>query len=100
MMVRDSVWLMAWSSADVGRQAAVLLEALADAVEHDDGVVQRVADDREDGRDHRRDRTCVCVSENNAEHEDRVVHHREDGAERQPPGVEAERDVDARSATA
>ena len=53
MMVRDSVWLMALSSVCVGRQAAVLLEVLADAVEHDDGVVQRVADDREDGRDHR-----------------------------------------------
>ncbi len=53
MMVRDSVWLIALVQRLVGRQAPVHLEVLADAVEHDDGVVQRVADDGQHGRDHR-----------------------------------------------
>ena len=78
----------------VGRQAAVLLEVLADAVEHDDRVVQRVADDREDGRDHREIELGLRDREH-AEHQDRVVHHGEDGAQRQPPGMKAQDDVEA-----
>ena len=93
MMVRDSVWLIDWSSTTSDGEAAVGLEALADTVEHHDGVVQRVADDREDRRDHRQIERRLRHGEE-AEHEDRVVQHGEDGAERQPPGVEAEGDVD------
>ena len=77
----------------VRRQAPVLLEVLADAVEHDDRVVQRVADDREDGRDHGEIELGLRDREH-AEHQDGVVHHGEDGAQRQPPGVEAEDDVE------
>ena len=93
MMVRDSVWLIAWSSTTAGGSAAVGLEALADAVEHDDGIVERIADDGEDGRDHGEIERRLRDREN-AEHQDGVVHHGEDGAERKLPGVKAERDVD------
>ena len=93
MMVRDRVWLMAWSSVMSEAWRRFFSKRLADAVEHDDGVVQRVADDREDGRDHRQVERRLREREH-AEHQDRVVHHGEDGAERQSPGVEAQDDVE------
>ena len=93
MMVRDSVWLMDWSSTSGGIEAAVGLEALADTVEHHDGVVQRVTDDSEDGRHHRQIELRLGHGKN-TDHQDRVMHDREDGAERQAPGMKAEGDVD------
>ena len=84
---------MDWSSTSVGGQAAIGLETLADTIEHHDGIVQRIADHRQNGRDHRQIELGLGHGEN-ADHQDRVVQHREDGAERQSPGMKAERDVD------
>src|SRR4029077_13293476 len=73
-------------------RAAVALEALADAVEHHHRVIQRVADDGEDGSDHRQIEGHLAEREE-ADHQDRIVQYRENRTERQPPGVETERDV-------
>ena len=69
-----------WSSASAGAQAPVGVEALADTIEHHDRVVERIADHREDRRDHRQIKRRLRHGED-AEHEDRVVQHREDRAE-------------------
>ena len=77
----------------VGRRAPVGLEALADTIEHHHRVVERVADDREDRRDHRQVERHLRQGEE-TDHQDRVMQHREDRAEGQPPGMEAEGDVE------
>ncbi len=53
MIVRDSVSLIDASITCSRRALAHRQEALADPVEHDDGVVQRVADDGQDRRQRR-----------------------------------------------
>ena len=71
-----------------GRQALVFAHHLADAVEHDHRLVERIADDGED----RRDRGLVELELGDAEEADRqqeVVHRADDRPDRELP-LEAE----------
>jgi len=77
----------------IRREPATHVEALPDPVEDDDRVVERIADDRENRR-HDRKIEGRAVEGEDTEHQDRVVDDGDDGAEREPPSVEAERDVD------
>ena len=71
---------------------AQLAEVLADAVVHHDGVVQRVADHRQDRRQHRQVELHPGQREE-AEGQDHVVLQRDDGAEGEAV-LEAQRHVD------
>jgi hypothetical protein len=71
---------------------AHLAEVLANAVEDDDGVVQRVADDGEHGGEHGQVELDLEDRED-ADGEEHVVDQRGDGAEGEAP-LEAHRDVD------
>ena len=64
------------------REFARVARALADAVEDDDGIVKRIADDRQDGRDRRQVESDLGHREE-TDHADRVVQHREDRAQRE-----------------
>ena len=64
---------------------------VADAVEHDDAVVQRVAEDGEERDDGGR-RDLEAEHRVDADADDDVVDHRQDRRQRHPP-LEAERDV-------
>ena len=68
-------------------------EALADTVEHHDGVVQRIADDRKNGGDGRQVKGCLRQRED-AHHQDRIMNDGEDRAQGQPPGMKAQGDID------
>jgi hypothetical protein len=52
MIVRDRISLIDRSITSRRGICLVLAQVLAKAVEHDDGVVHRIADDGQDGRDH------------------------------------------------
>ena len=63
---------------DVAAAAEVQLEVLADAVEDDDGIVDRVTDDRQERRDERGVDLALCQREDR-EHDEDIVDEREDG---------------------
>ena len=92
MIVRDSVSLIDASITCSRRALAHRHEALADPVEHDDGVVQRVADDGQDRRQRRQVERHLGHREE-AEDDDRVVQRRDDGADAELP-LEAQPDVE------
>src|SRR5258706_3759602 len=75
-------------------EPAAPLEALTDTIEDHHGVIQRIADHREHGRHHRQVEGGMPQRES-AEHQDRVVQHREDRTERETPGMETNGDVQA-----
>ena len=75
MIVRASVWLVARSMMSLHRHLLVVAQNLADAVEDDDGVVERVADDRQDRRDARQVEVDLGRREE-ADGQDGVVHQR------------------------
>ena len=56
--------------------------ALADSVEHDDGVVQRIADHRQNGRNRRQIEGHLRQREE-SDHADRIVQYGENRAERE-----------------
>ena len=91
-MVRDSVSLIDWLTTRSKRRSRSRARVLADAVEHDDGVVHREADDGQDGR-HRRERELLVGHGEGADDDHGVVEQRDDRA-RAVPEVEAEGDVD------
>jgi hypothetical protein len=68
------------------------MEALANSIEHDDRVVQRIADHGENRRDDREIKRRLR-DRKNAEHEDRIMHDGENRAEREAPGVKPKCDV-------
>ncbi len=76
-----------WHKATIG------LETLADAVEHDDGVVDGVTHHGQQ-RGHHRQIERGLRQRKPADDQDGVMHQRQDGTGRKPPGVEAQCDVD------
>ena len=79
--------------ADLGEGDPLLaLEKLADAVEHDDRVVDRVADDRQERGDHD-ERHLAAAQREQAERDERVVREGDQAAEAEAE-AEAEADVD------
>ena len=80
MIVRASVWLVARSISSLERHLLVAAQDLADAVEDDDGVVQRIADDGQDRRDARQVEVDLRRREE-ADRQDRVVDQRRHGAD-------------------
>jgi hypothetical protein len=68
------------------------MKSLADAIEHHHRVVERVADHRQHRRHHRQVERGAGQRED-AKHQYRVVQHRQDRTQRQPPGMEAQRNV-------
>ena len=92
---RTRVWLTARLAASaVGHPAAAGEPAgvLPDLVEHDDGVVQRVAEDRQDADDRRR-RDLEADQGVDADRDDQVVDQRDQRRDRHPP-LEVERQED------
>ena len=77
-----------WAMRELARGA----RTLAHPVEDDDGVVQRIADHREDGRD-RREIEGDLRQREETHHADRIVQHGEDRAQREFGG-EPEQHVD------
>ena len=73
-------------------ELARVARALADPVEHDHGVVQRIADHRENRRDRGQVEGHLREREE-SDHADRVVQHGENRAEREF-GREAQQHVD------
>ncbi len=93
MIVRLSVWFTAVLTivSSGSRRSDPLV--LAHAVEDDDGVVHRVAGDREDRRDDV-EREVVAEPGQERERDEDVVQRRHDGAHREAE-AEPEPDVDA-----
>ena len=84
----ETLTMSAYGMRDRGELAFVLL----DPVEHDDGVVERIAENRQE-RDHRRGRDVELEHRVDADSNDDVVHHGGDGRQRHAP-LESDRDED------
>ena len=90
--VRERVWLSDRFHDLLGAPPAHPPEVLPDPIEDHDGVVERVADDREHGREHGEVELEPEHGEE-AEGDEHVVHERGDRPEREPV-LEAQPDVD------
>lgn len=93
LMVRMNTWFMEWLAMGQEGAADVLaLHVVVDAVEHDHGVVERVAEDREQRGDGVR--VHLATHERvDAHHQDEVVEQRDDGHDAHLV-LEADGDVD------
>ena len=92
MIVRPSVWLTLALTTCSSESRRIAAQVLAHAVEDDDRVVDRVAGDRQDGRDDVQ-RQVVAEERQERQRDQDVVERRDDGADREAE-PEAERDVD------
>ena len=92
MMVRLIVLVIAWSITSCGVQLAEAPEGLADPVEDDDRLVDRVAEHGEHRGQHR-ERELPLEEREEAEDDDDVVQVGDDRGDRELP-LEAKRQVD------